>query len=254
MADILACNLGSYRGHLDAAYEHLPTIGVKHVEFGLPGADDIPALMAKLASHGLSATTVIASADIASDAYPDQWADICERATQLGVKVVFTSVHAGENPREAVYARLRAAGDVAAKHGIKIAMETHPDLMTNGTVAAETLQAVDHPNIGMNFDCANILYYNEGTTTVAELERIASRVVSVHLKDSAGFYKTWNFPTLGQGIVDFPRVFEILNGVGFHGPFTMELEGIEGQRFNAEEACADVAASVEYLRSIAEFE
>jgi sugar phosphate isomerase/epimerase len=254
VANVLSCNLGSYRGHLEAAYQHLPTIGVKHVEFGLPAADDIPALMAKLASHGLSPTTVIASADIAGDAYPDQWADICERATQLGVKVVFTSVLAGDNPREAVYARLRAAGDVAARHGIRIAMETHPDLMTNGTVATETLQAVAHPNIGMNFDCANIMYYNEGTTTVAQLEKIAPRVFSVHLKDSAGLYKTWNFPTLGQGIVDFPRVFEILNGAGFYGPFTMELEGIEGQRLNAEEACADVAASVEYLRSIAEFD
>ena len=254
MANILSCNLGSYRGHLEAAYAHLPTIGVKHVEFGLPGADGIPALMAKLQSHGLSPTTVIASADIASDAYPEQWADICARATTLGVRVVFTSVHAGEIPRETVYARLRAAGDVAAEHGLKIAMETHPDLMTNGTIACETLEAIDHPNIGMNFDCANIMYYNEGTTTVAELEKVASRVFSVHLKDSAGFYKTWNFPTLGQGIVDLPRVFEILNGVGFYGPFTMELEGIEGQRFNAEEACADVAASVAYLRSIAQFE
>jgi len=254
VANILSCNLGSYRGHLDAAYEHLPTIGVKHVEFGLPGADDIPALMARLQSHGLAATTVIAGADIAGDGYADEWESICARATALGVKVVFTSVLAGENPREAVYARLRAAGDVAAKHGIRIAMETHPDLMTNGTVATETLAAVDHPNVGMNFDTANILYYNEGTTTVAELEKVAPHVVSVHLKDSAGLYKAWNFPTLGQGIVDFPRVFETLNGIGFYGPFTMELEGIEGQRFTAEEACADVAASVAYLRSIAEFE
>jgi inosose dehydratase len=253
VANILSCNLGSYRGHLDAAYEHLPTIGVKHVEFGLPGADDIPALQARLQSHGLSATTVIAGADIGSDAYAEQWEDICTRATALGVKVVFTSVLAGENPLEAVYARLRAAGDVAAKHGVKIAMETHPDLMTNGTVAVETLAAIDHPNVGMNFDTANVLYYNEGTTTVAELEKVASRVVSVHLKDSAGIYKGWNFPALGQGIVDFPRVLEILNGVGFHGPFTMELEGIEGQQFTAEDACAEVAASVAYLRTIAEF-
>lgn len=254
MGNILSCNLASYRGHLQAAYEHLPTIGVKYVEFGLPTADEIPRLAATLRSHGLSPMSVIASADISSDTYPDQWMSICERARTLGAQVVFTSVHAGDNPRHAVFARLRAAGDVAAKYGLKIAMETHPDLMTNGTVAAETLNAIDHPNVGMNFDCANIMYYNEGTTTVTELEKVASRVFSVHLKDSAGLYRTWNFPTLGQGIVDFPRVFEILNGVGFYGPFTLELEGIEGQRLNAEEACADVAASVAYLRSIAEFE
>jgi sugar phosphate isomerase/epimerase len=254
VANILSCNLGSYRGHLDAAYEHLPSIGVKHVEIGLPAPDDIPAVLANLASHGLSPATVMASADIGSDAFAEQWAAIADGAVSCGVKVVFTSIHVGDKPREEAYARIRAAGDECAGRGVTMAMETHPDLMTNGSVALATLQAIDHPNVRMNFDTANVLYYNEGTDTVAELTKVAPYVASVHLKDSAGVYHGWNFPTLGQGIVDFPTVFHMLNEVGMFGPFTMELEGIEGQRFNAEEACADVAASVAYLRSTAEFE
>jgi inosose dehydratase len=172
----------------------------------------------------------------------------------MGVKVIFTSVHAGETPKTAAYDRMRRVGDEAAKHGLLIAMETHPDLMQNGDNALETLTAIDHPHIRMNFDTANIMYYNEGTTTVAELRKTAPYVASVHLKDSNGRPRAWDFPTLGTGIVDFPEIIRSLNGVGFYGPFTMELEGVEGQQFDADDACEDVAASVAYLRSIADFE
>ncbi len=254
MANLLSCNLGSYRGHYEAALNHLPTIGVKHVEIGLPAADDVDSVLANLAAHGLTPATVMAHADVSTDAFVEAFVSHCALASRTGAKVIFTSVHAGETPKAEAYARLRKVGDEAAKYGLLIAMETHPDLMQNGDNALETLRAIDHPNIRMNFDTGNIMYYNEGTTTVAELEKIAPYVASVHLKDSNGRPHAWDFPTLGTGIVDFPRVIRILNGVGFAGPFTMELEGVEGQQFNADDACEDVAASVAYLRSIAEFE
>jgi L-ribulose-5-phosphate 3-epimerase len=253
LANLLSCNLGSYRGHYEAGLSHLPTIGVKHVEIGLPSADDVDRVLADLAAHGLRPATVMANGDPASDAIVDQFAGFCGVAAETPARVIFTSVHAGETPKTDVYARMRQIGDIAAEYGLLIAMETHPDLMQNGDNARETLQAIDHPNIRMNFDCANIMYYNEGTTTVAELEKIAPYVASVHLKDSNGRPRAWDFPTLGTGIVDFPRIIAILNSVGFHGPFTMELEGIEGQHLNAEEASTDVAQSVAYLRGIAEW-
>jgi len=254
VANLLSCNLGSYRGHYEAGVNHLPTIGVKHVEIGLPAADAVDKVLADLAAHGLSPATVMAMGDISTDAVVEQFARFCEVASRTGATVIFTSVHAGETPKEAVYERMRRAGEAAARHGLLIAMETHPDLMQNGDNALETLRAIDHPNIRMNFDTANIMYYNEGTTTVKELQRIAPYVASVHLKDSNGRPFAWDFPTLGTGIVDFPQIVHILNDIGFYGPFTMELEGIEGQSLNAEEACEDVAQSVAYLRSIAEFE
>lgn len=254
MANLLSCNLGSYRGHTQAGLNHLPTIGVKHVEIGLPAADEVEKSIADLAAHGLSPATVMAHGDISTDAVVEQFVGFCAVASRTGAKVIFTSVHAGETPKEAVYERMRRVGETAARHGLLIAMETHPDLMQNGDNALETLLAIGHPNVRMNFDTANIMYYNESTTTVKELQKVAPYVASVHLKDSNGRPFAWDFPTLGAGIIDFPEVVRILNGVGFHGPFTMELEGIEGQSLNAEEACEDVAQSVAYMRSIAEFE
>jgi len=254
MANLLSCNLGSYRGHTETAYRHLREIGVRHVEIGAPPPDQAEQVLADLAGYGLAPATIMGMGDIGSDGIVEQFEAFREAAVRMGAKVIFTSVHAGDVPLETVYGRMRRVGDVAAKGGVLVAMETHPDLMQNGEAAVRTLQAIGHPHVRMNFDCANIMYYNEGTTTVAELAKVAPYVASVHLKDSNGRPFAWDFPTLGQGIVEFPEVIRLLNDVGFHGPFTMELEGIEGQQLDAEEAAADVAASVAYLRSIADFE
>ena len=83
-----------------------------------------------------------------------------------------------------------------------------------------------------------------------ELEKIRSYVASVHLKDTNGKPKTWYFPTLGEGVVDFPKVFQLLNEVGFHGPFTLEMEGIQGENLSFEETHQRIVDSVNYLRSI----
>ena len=250
MKNILACNLGSYRQYRDQAWEHLPTIGVTCVEVGLPQPAEIPDLKKRLADHGLTATTLMIPCPIGEESVVDQVAASLDIAAEMGVKILFTSVHAGETPLTQVYARLRAIGERAAEHDIHIAMETHPDLCQNGSVGLQTMASVNHPNIGINFDTANVHYYNEDIDGVAEFEKIISHVKSVHIKDTNGGFKTWYFPTVGEGIVDFAAIFRIANEAGMYGPFTMELEGIEGEQLNEAETRARVADSVAHLRGL----
>ena len=129
-------------------------------------------------------------------------------------------------------------------------METHPDLITNAAVAIETMQGVNHPNIRVNYDTANIHYYNHNVDSVEELRKVIDYIGSMHLKDTNGGFETWFFPTFGVGIVDFKAVFDLLATRGFHGPYTMEIEGCAGEDFNEEETCQRVADSVAYLRNI----
>ena len=82
------------------------------------------------------------------------------------------------------------------------------------------------------------------------MRKVIDFVGAVHLKDTSGGYRTWYFPALGEGVVDFPRVYRELNAKGFHGPFTMELEGIDGENLTEEGAKERVATSVRYLRGI----
>jgi inosose dehydratase len=52
----------------------------------------------------------------------------------------------------------------------------------------------------------------------------------MHLKDSHGEFHDWYFPALGHGgAVDFVRVLELMDVCGFSGPYSLEIEGIEGE-------------------------
>lgn len=248
--NLLACNLGSYGKYRDAAYAHLPTIGVTHVEIGAPPLNELDQVKATLDRHGLSASTVMGSIDIKSDDAAKQFIPTLDAAVALGANIIFVSVHAGDLDRQIVYRRLRSVGDEAATRGITIALETHPDLITNGDVALDTMRGINHPNIRVNFDTGNIYFYNHNTDSVTELKKIIDDVVSVHLKDTNGGHRTWHFPALGKGVVDFKTVFQLLNDRGFHGPFTMEIEGMEGENLDQDAACRRVAESVTYLRSL----
>lgn len=250
MRNLLSCNLGSYRRYRDTACAHLQKIGVKYVEIPAPRPEDAEAVAETLAYFDLKAATLMVRGDLQNEGVADEFLPGLQAARRMGVKVVFTSLKAGDLPLETAYARLKGIGEAAASQGVTVALETHPDLCENAGVAHRTVQAVNHPSIRINFDTANVCYYNEGLDVLAELRKIAPYVAAVHLKDTNGGYKTWHFPTLGEGVVDYREVFGIMNGIGMHGPFTMELEGIQGQTLDLKAQHASVAQSVLYLRSI----
>lgn len=248
MDNLLSCNLGSYGKFRDTALEHLVSIGVKHVEIPTPAPADVAAVKANFDAHGLSATTLMAPCPIADEGVVESFKPVMEAASVFGAKAIFVSVKAAETPLDLVYDRLRQVGDLAVAAGVKLAMETHPDLCDNGSKMAETMAALNHPGVGVNFDTANIYYYNEGCDAVAELAKALDHVAAVHLKDTDGSFHGWAFGALGEGVVDFPRIFKMLNDRDFYGPFTMELEGKQGEDLSQAEKSGRVTESVEYLR------
>lgn len=250
MGNIIACNLGSYRQFREGAYQHLREINLTNVEIAAPAPDDVDSVLDELKSNGLTATSVAAPCNIQDDNVVSDFQTSLEVADKMGVKVIFVSVHAGDYSRRVVYERLRQIGENAAPFGIKVCIETHLDLAHNGDIALETMRGVNHPNICINFDTGNVYYYNHNVTADGELRKIIDHVGSVHLKETNGAYRTWHFPALGEGVVDFKAVFQLLNDVGFNGPFTMELEGIEGEEIDEAGVQARVANSVAYLKSI----
>ena len=253
MANIIACNLGSYRGQFSKqeAYEHLNQIGLTNVEVSTPAPQEIDSVLKELDTHGLTATTITASHDVQNENFVSDFQKTLETTHTMGVNRIFLSTHGGDLPIEVVFNRLRELGGNAQKLGIIICLETHPNLANNGDVALETMNGVNHPCIGINFDTANVHYHtNRKIDTVEEIQKISDHVKAVHLKDTMGGYHAWKFPTLGEGIVDFKSVFELLNSNGFNGPFTMELEGIEGEDLDRIGILTRLEESFQYLKDI----
>ena len=246
----IACNLASYGPHREGAFEHLASIGLTNVEIPCPELGDVEEVRQKLADHGLTATSMILPCQMDADDVVLRFSHALETVSAMEVGIVFTSVKSGELDLDYVYGRLQNIGDAAAEHGVIVVLETHPDLVTNSQVAIETMAGVAHPNVRVNFDTANLYYYNEGIDAVEELARIAPYVGAVHLKDTNGGYRTWHFPALGRGVVDFGALFELLDAVEFSGPMALELEGVEGEALSEQDARSWVEESLEFLERL----
>jgi L-ribulose-5-phosphate 3-epimerase len=253
MRTMIACRVASYAPFETLAYEHLAGLGVRYVEIAVPAAVELAAVSAELQRHGLSASTLHGQCDVARPDVAAQVAAQMPSFASLGTKIMFVSVKAGDTPLDTVYGRLREVGDVVARHGVTVVLETHPDLVTNADVALTTMRGVSHPHVRLNFDTANIYFYNHDVDAVGELKRVAQYVGAVHLKDTDGGYRHWQFPALGRGVVPFAEVFRILDSAGFAGPCTLEIEGVEGETKTERLVCDRVAESIGYLRGLGRF-
>jgi inosose dehydratase len=115
------------------------------------------------------------------------------------------------------------------------------------------MQAVNHPNVRVNFDTANVTYYNTNTTAVDELRKSIGYVATVEFKDHTGGFETWDFPVLGQGVVDIPRIISMLRESEYTGPVTLEFEGTKGVELSQEQTLQAIADCVAYARSVGDF-
>jgi inosose dehydratase len=176
----------------------------------------------------------------------------------FGAPVAVSGAGQPTNPaeRETVVENLRRLGDLADRLGMDLSLETHKGPTQNADAMLELMAEVDHPRVRLNFDTGNIAYYNRGVDPAAELEKVKHLVRSVHLKDNRGGFEDWYFPAIGDGgAVDFRRIREILDGVDFRGPYTIEIEGIGGEPEPGPEVRQErVARSLQHLRSCGFFE
>jgi sugar phosphate isomerase/epimerase len=249
----LACRLASYGKYQETAWTHLPALGVHHVFLSVPRADEVEAVQRKLAAHRLKPLVMRGQTDLGDARCLDELAAQLAVCETMGVHYLFLSPKHSGIDKGAAYERLRRAGEIARRHGVTIALETHPDLGANAEAHLETMRRVNHPNIRVNFDTGNITYYNDGADVVAELKKIVAYVATVELKDHGGKVRTWDFPALGRGKIDFVGVLAVLKEHGYTGPITIEVEGIEGQSWDEAETKAAIADSVAFLRKLASF-
>ncbi len=163
---------------------------------------------------------------------------------------------ADQAERHTIVEHLRRLGDTARECGVTLALETHKGPTQNADAMLSLMSDVDHPNVRLNFDTGNIAYYNHGVDPCDELEKVKHLVRNVHVKDNRGGFEEWYFPAVGDGgKVDFVRIRQILDGVGFAGPYTIEIEGIGGEPEPGFEGRQErIIRSVKHLRACGYFE
>jgi len=166
-------------------------------------------------------------------------------AAALGLARI--SLHAGfipEDPSSAKYGvlvkRLRWIADhLAGAAGAVVLLETGQE--TAATLGA-FLDAVDRPNLGVNFDPANMLLYDMGDP-VASLTALLPRVHQVHVKDAVRPRRAGAWGTevvVGTGDVDWPAFLSTLLASDFEGPLIVEREA-------GDDRVADLGAALAFL-------
>src|SRR6185503_10307078 len=122
-----------------------------------------------------------------------------------------------------LYDRICRIADLFAAKGIDLGFET-------GQETAETLREflvkLNRPNVGVNFDPANMILYDKGDP-VAALKTLGPWLTQCHLKDADRTRKpgTWGDEVVvGTGQVDWPAFFRALQELRFSGYCAIERE------------------------------
>lgn len=240
----IACRVASYRPYEEIALEHIASLGLRHVELALPPSGEIESNLRELDRRGLTATSVQVDLGLESGTGSARLADF----KRFGCTLLLSAGRIGTASLAIARERLRIAAERVECIGATIVLETHPPLAGNAEAALATLEAVDHPSLRINFDPANFYYHNRGLDAVAELRRLAPHVAAVHLKDTPGEFGRWNFPALGEGVVPFDEIFDVLDEADFRGPYTIEIQGVEGEQKSEAMVRGRVETSAQFLR------
>jgi sugar phosphate isomerase/epimerase len=181
--------------------------------------------------------TIRATGGLAPDATWEQnWTNIratAALAQQLGLKLV--TFHAGFLPHEEkdpnfakMLRRLAETADVFQAANIGLGLETGQE---TAPVLVQLLQKLKRPNLGVNFDPANMILYDKGNP-IAALRVLGPWIRQVHIKDArrTKVPGTWGEEVAaGTGEVDWPAFFAALREVNYTGDFVIEREA-GGQR------------------------
>lgn len=131
-----------------------------------------------------------------------------------------------------------------------LVLETHGNNYPTGRSLKKLVHTLNS-NVKINYDTGNVIFYGN-TLPYEDLAASADDVAFIHLKDKLGPYHEWNFPAIGDGELDFPRILSILKKAEYRGPISVEIEFTSLGPENLEEVNDAVKRSYRYLSSIIE--
>jgi sugar phosphate isomerase/epimerase len=143
------------------------------------------------------------------------------------VKAVFS-----DKDIERFYENIKGIIDCCQKNDVVLAIENDGGLTVTAKTALETMRRINSKYVRINYDTAS-LPFRFGLKPEDELEELMSYVVCMHLKDVRGGKGSYVFPAIGDGELNFGRIFEIVRKHDFKGPFSVETGFGKGDRMRS---------------------
>lgn len=146
-----------------------------------------------------------------------------ELAYDLGIRViqvagydVFYEPHTEETGKR-FEDNLMHSARLAEQNGIMLSIETVEKYVTSVEKAVEIVEKADSPWLTVYPDVANL--YMMGYAPEKELQKAQGHMTALHMRDVPDD----GYIPLGEGELDFDRVFSVLDEIKFGGPLIVEL-------------------------------
>jgi sugar phosphate isomerase/epimerase len=170
-------------------------------------------------------------------------------AHEMGLRLV--TFHAGFLPHDPkapefvkMVRRLGEVADIFRAANLALGFETGQE---TASALIDVLKAVNRPNVGVNFDPANMLLYDKGDP-IESLKALGPWLRQVHIKDArrTTVPGTWGQEVAaGEGQVDWPAFTAVLRDLKFTGDLVIEREA-------GEKRIADIRKAVELIGKLLE--
>lgn len=235
-----ACEIGAVKGW----FEHIDPDTVSDAEIDRIGR--------KLNDLGITPVSLSGHAQLQTEEGAARFGRAIDIAAALGMEIVntYTGDAKTEDERDAYFANVAALCDRAARHGLKIGMETDSNMLPTAEIGVAILDRIGRPDVlGFNYDPGNVVYY-AGADPVTDVRFALPRLVHFHFKDKVGGKGVFNFPPPGDGELDMTGLLAILDEAGYSGPISAEVE-FDERGWPDYDACRAAAKrSVENLRGM----
>ncbi|MEA3335098.1 MAG: sugar phosphate isomerase/epimerase family protein [Chloroflexota bacterium] len=244
MQNILAGHTNSYHTYgLDEALQGIAAAGFEYVELSavdgytehvpIDATDEqIAEIKGKLDQLGLKVSALSGHSDLTTAEGVVVGKKAIDLCTKLGVSLMNTAIgghYSEDEDKDAFMGYVHELADYAAEQDVVIGLEVHGDIMASGALSIPIIKEIGRDNVGINYDTANCVFYAD-VQAVDDISATVPYLVHVHLKDSAGGKGVWNFPAVGEGLVDFSGILNLLEEEGYTGPFSVEIE-FQGEPF-----------------------
>lgn len=137
---------------------------------------------------------------------------------------------------------LRILGKRCGELGVRMILETGQE---TPITLRRLIEDAGEASVGVNLDPANLLMYGKANPVDA-VDILGPYISGMHLKDGlypgSDSYQLGEERPIGEGLVDFPRIFAKLKKLNFQGPMIIEREVPKPQQRQ------DILASIPKLR------
>jgi len=171
----------------------------------------------------------------------------CRWAVALGCQTVMSASDRGRGDLARAAANMREAGDIAARHGVKLAVEfnSQADHLNNLAVMRGVVAKAAHPSCGLLLDTYHLQRSGASLTAIDDVALAEIAYVQYSDVPRAGLEPGKALDRLppGRGSVPFKEIFALLDRKGYRGFMSYEAPNPATWARPAEEVAREALAA-----------